>query len=243
MPLLAEDLLLLILADPGDGTLGEVDELARTIPDGALVAELLVDVVVRLDPNGNFTRGGGEAEDSLLKAAAGILTELPQRVEPFTNSETWIAEVTFPIASFDEVWGRLRGRGAFGTAKRKRLGMFGTSVDVAREEVLRPLLEEHRRVMLGGEAPSPRTAVSILMTEVIRGRPRTLSRGESKAWDRRRSDLFTDVYWLGDDGAPREPIPGLDETVRRALGEFVVAFATAYQTGVYIDIARHIPGR
>lgn len=243
MALLAEDLCVLVLADPGDGTLPEIDHLARMVTDGAVVAELLIEDHVRLDENGNFTEGGTRPDDFLLDHGLGVLTALPPRTTPFTDSEAWVAEATTPIGSFDEVWGRLRGRGAFGTAERKRLGVFATTVDVVREEVLRPLLDEHRGVMLGGEPPSPRRALSILMTEVIRGRPHTLSRAEGKAWDARREVLFTDAYWLADEGMPREPIAGLDDSTRRALGEFVVAFATAYQTGFYFEAVKGIPGR
>lgn len=236
---IAEDVLLVSHTNVKTLELSERDELTEVLVDGCLVAEALLGGAVSLGPDGRGFSTGPRAMtadlDPLVRRAADHVLAVQPGADTMYDDEKWIAEVTYPIQACDEVVDRLRAQGAIRPEERKKFGRKATMVDVTDPASLDRLDRRFRAVMLDGSTPDPETALTLLIVEPL-GRVTELNRAEQKRWNERSEALFTSWSWKGDEGRPTEPVPGIDDSTRRMLGDFVVSLSTAYLMGIAADI-------
>ena len=238
MGTVAEDAVLVLHTHAGTAVFAELDDLTEILVGGCLLAEGLLAGVLRLDGGRRFSSGPQSITadvDPLVEGAARRALAVATDGNAEDDDGRWIAEVTFPIHAGAAVIGRLRARGAIRTEERKKFGRKATMVDVTDPAGLAAVVDPLRAVMLGGETPDSRAALTLLILSAM-GANLDLDRAERKQWDARAEALFTWTYWQGDEGTPAEHTPGIDDETRRMLGDFVVSLGSAYQMGVASEI-------
>ena len=238
MSTIAEDIVLITHTDAGSGVFTQPDELTEVLVGGCLLAEALLAGVLALADGRRFSAGSHSltAEvDPLVERAVHHAREVVASSEAETDDQLWLAEVTYPISAAHEVVDRLRARGALTKEERKRFGRRAETVEVADPAALGAIHDRMRAVMLDGQTPSPDTSLLCLTTAAV-GVYVDLDRSERKRWNERSEALYTAFFWQGDEGTPIEPTPGVDDSTRRMIGDFVVSLGTAYQLGIGQEI-------
>lgn len=197
-PLIAEDLLLLLLDDESGASLVDGTRLPRVLA-GAVLLELALDGYVTPAAAGEEVKKGrlavrqdGTPDDPILARTLDVIREAKRPMKPEAAIEKLDTELR--AAVFE----RVIDRGWVRESRRKFLGIFPTKVwppvDESHEREVR---HELAGVLIEGLAPTPRAAALISLLSAAEAAPKVFPDADRKAI-RKRAKEIAEGEWAGE---------------------------------------------
>lgn len=210
-PLIAEDLLLLLLDDESGGPIVDGTRLPRVLA-GAVLLELALDGYVTPADDGEDVRKGRLAVrredrpgDAILARAVAVVREARRPMKPEAAIEKLDVEVR--AAVFE----RVLERGWVREDRRRVLGLFPTrswpAVDESRERDVR---RELSSVLIDGLDPAPRTAALISLLSAVDAAGKAFPDADRKSIRKRAKDI-AEGDWAG--AAVRKAVDAINTAV------------------------------
>lgn len=192
-PLIAEDLLLLLLDDEKGTTSSWVS--VQTVLGGAVLAELALRGLVTVEEEPSAWRSakvhptGGAADDPVLDGALATVAEKPRAASDLVDR--------LGKGLQDTLAERLAERGVLEREDSKVLGIFSRTrwpaADTERETEVRRTLAA---VLLEGQEPDERTRALVALLRAVDRAHREIERGEVPAKDvKRRAHELAEGDW------------------------------------------------
>ncbi|GAB2666001.1 GPP34 family phosphoprotein [Prescottella soli] len=210
-PLIAEDLLLLLLDDESGGPVVDGTRLPRVLA-GAVLLELALDGYVTPAEDGEDVKKGRLAVrreatpgDPILAGAVEVIRESRRPMKPETAIEKLDTEMR------EAVFERVVDRGWVRESRRKILGIFPSktwpAVDESHERGVRRDLEQ---VLVEGLDPNPRTAALISLLSAVDAVAKVFPDADRKAIRKRAKDI-AEEEWAG--AAVRKAVDAINTAV------------------------------
>ncbi|MDH6676450.1 hypothetical protein M2284_000638 [Rhodococcus sp. LBL1] len=210
-PLIAEDLLLLLLDDESGGPVVDGTRLPRVLA-GAVLIELALDGYVTPAEDGEDVKKGRLAArqetnpgDPILARAVEVIRESRRPMKPETAIEKLDTEIR------EAVFERVIDRGWVRENRRKILGIFPSktwpAVDESHERGVRRDLEQ---VLVEGLDPNPRTAALISLLSAVDAVAKVFPDADRKAIRKRAKDI-AEEEWAG--AAVRKAVDAINTAV------------------------------
>ncbi|MDH6280887.1 GOLPH3/VPS74 family protein [Prescottella agglutinans] len=214
-PLIAEDLLLLLLDDESGGPVVDGTRLPRVLA-GAVLIELALDGYVTPAQDGEDVKKGRLAVrqeatpgDPILARAVEVIRESRRPMKPETAIEKLDTEMR------EAVFERVIDRGWVRESRRKILGIFPSktwpAVDESHERGVRRDLEQ---VLVEGLDPNPRTAALISLLSAVDAVAKVFPDADRKEVRKRAKDI-AEEEWAG--AAVRKAVDAINTALMVAV--------------------------
>lgn len=210
-PLIAEDLLLLLLDDESGDPLTDGTKLPRVLA-GAVLLELALDGYVTPADEGEDVKKGrlvvrldGTPDDPILARTLDVIRDARRPMKPEAVIEKLDTELR------TAVFERVIDRGWVRESRRKVLGIFPAktwpSVDESHEREVR---HELGGVLIEGLDPAPRAAALISLLSAVDAAAKAFPEAERKAIRKRAKDI-AEGEWAG--AAVRKAVDAINTAV------------------------------
>lgn len=224
-PLIAEDLLLLLLDDESGDPLTDGTKLPRVLA-GAVLLELALDGYVTPADEGEDVKKGrlvvrldGTPDDPILARTLDVIRDARRPMKPEAVIEKLDTELR------TAVFERVIDRGWVRESRRKVLGIFPAktwpSVDESHEREVR---HELGGVLIEGLDPAPRAAALISLLSAVDAAAKAFPEAERKAIRKRAKDI-AEGEWAG--AAVRKAVDAINTAVFVAVMVPAVAAGTS----------------
>ncbi|MCA1004628.1 GPP34 family phosphoprotein [Rhodococcus hoagii] len=210
-PLIAEDLLLLLLDDESGDPLTDGTKLPRVLA-GAVLLELALDGYVTPADEGEDVKKGrlvvrldGTPDDPILARTLDVIRDARRPMKPEAVIEKLDSELR------TAVFERVIDRGWVRESRRKVLGIFPAKtwppVDESHEREVR---HELSGVLIEGLAPAPRAAALISLLSAVDAAAKAFPEADRKAIRKRAKDI-AEGEWAG--AAVRKAVDAINTAV------------------------------
>lgn len=224
-PLIAEDLLLLLLDDESGDPLTDGTKLPRVLA-GAVLLELALDGYVTPADEGEDVKKGrlvvrldGTPDDPILARTLDVIRDARRPMKPEAVIEKLDTELR------TAVFERVIDRGWVRESRRKVLGIFPAktwpSVDESHEREVR---HELGGVLIEGLDPAPRAAALISLLSAVDAAAKAFPEADRKAIRKRAKDI-AEGEWAG--AAVRKAVDAINTAVFVAVMVPAVAAGTS----------------
>ena len=234
---LSEELYLALHFNKKKATLDLLPEnMSQLIAAGGMVVELLLAGRLRLDETRLAVVDTSLTGDELLDET---LTCLQAGVSLNPDDPEWFSAIASKTVLSKHLLARLIEKDVIRPfQERKWFGLSQVTVYPLQD---RNILERwqwlQRDILLNNKQPTAHDAILLFMTTACdEPLPNEFSRREQKAADARWRKLFGDFWGAYPVQAASEPVPGINPSVRKAIGELIVSWGTVKST---YDVSRY----